>query len=306
MERLRAQRLAPRDAAAAPVEIVRHLIGLRHSFRRPRGWRFGSGPRVSTPAMCSGTRRPEDRLSNLADARNSSPRRRGRPGLAAGHPCPERVAGEPSPVCRRSGLWHARSGHRRARTALGQHRLPARRCSPSWPRASIPAGQRGIHLVRHAALHGLLICRPDQGHEQTWIRREVSTTQPVDDGEEALATLARRYHSAYGPAGPRDLAAWSGLRSPRHSAPGAAQVTCPGRRTVLAAGRQRSGCSRISIRICSATPVVTTRFLPGTGAGSGPAAGTCCRPWFATAGRRHLEVGGTRETARRHRDTVHR
>ena len=155
-----------------------------------------------------------------------------------------------------------------------------------------PAGQRGIHLVRHAALHGLLVCGPDQGHEQTWIRREASTTQPVDDREEALAMLARRYHSAYGPAGPRDLAAWSGLRSPRHSAPGGLQVTCPGRRTVLAVGRQRSGCSRISIRICSATPVVTTRFLPGTGAGSGPAAGTCCRPWFATG--RPSPPGGRR------------
>jgi hypothetical protein len=74
-----------------------------------------------------------------------------------------------------------------------------------------PAGQRGIHLVRHAALHGLLVCGPDQGHEQTWIRRKASTIQPVDDREEALAMLARRYHSAYGPAGPRDLAAWSGL-----------------------------------------------------------------------------------------------
>jgi hypothetical protein len=74
-----------------------------------------------------------------------------------------------------------------------------------------PAGQRGIHLVRHAALNGVLVCGPDQGHEQTWIQRDASATQPVDDREEALAMLARRYHSAYGPAGPRDLAAWAGL-----------------------------------------------------------------------------------------------
>ena len=70
-------------------------------------------------------------------------------------------------------------------------------------------------------------------------------------------------------------------------------MTCSGRRTVLAVGRQRSGFSRISIRICSATPVVTTRFLPGTGAGSGPAAGTCCRPWFATGGPDLSRIGST-------------
>ena len=93
----------------------------------------------------------------------------------------------------------------------GNTRLPARSCSPSWPRAASirPANVAsiwcGMRLSRVAHL------RADQGHEQTWIRREVSTTQPVDDREEALATLARRYHSAYGPAGPRDLAAWSGL-----------------------------------------------------------------------------------------------
>jgi hypothetical protein len=73
-----------------------------------------------------------------------------------------------------------------------------------------PAGQRGIYLVRHAALHGLLVCGPDHGREQTWVRSEPSSL-PVIDRDDALAMLAQRYRRAYGPAQAQDLAAWSGL-----------------------------------------------------------------------------------------------
>ncbi len=73
-----------------------------------------------------------------------------------------------------------------------------------------PACQRGIHLVRHAALHGLLVCGPDQGREQTWVRSEPSSPSVVAR-DDALAMLARRYRLAYGPAQTQDLAAWSGL-----------------------------------------------------------------------------------------------
>ena len=106
--------------------------------------------------MCSGTRRRRTAGPNLADARNSSPRRRGRPGLAAGHPAPivlrRAVADMPSWVWTLARC----SGHRRARTTA--------RATPLATRAELfaelaardidPAGQRGIHLVRHAACTG--------------------------------------------------------------------------------------------------------------------------------------------------------
>lgn len=73
-----------------------------------------------------------------------------------------------------------------------------------------PAGQRGIHVVQHAALRGLLCFGPDRGREPTWVRRPDPTSDPPDR-EEALTRLAQRYRSGYASVDPHDLAAWSGL-----------------------------------------------------------------------------------------------
>ncbi|HEX6235315.1 MAG TPA: winged helix DNA-binding domain-containing protein [Jiangellaceae bacterium] len=70
-------------------------------------------------------------------------------------------------------------------------------------------GQRGIHLIRHAALTGRLCFGPDRGHEPTWIAREPRVERRTRT--KALAELARRYREAYGPTDARDLAAWAGL-----------------------------------------------------------------------------------------------
>jgi hypothetical protein len=73
-----------------------------------------------------------------------------------------------------------------------------------------PAGQRVAHLVGRAALEGLLCHGPFRGRDATYVPLP-PTASTSFEGEEALAELARRYLMAYGPAGPLDLATWSGL-----------------------------------------------------------------------------------------------
>lgn len=73
-------------------------------------------------------------------------------------------------------------------------------------------GQARPHLIGRAALEGFVCLGPDRGSEPTY----VLLGDWVDPGralprDAALAELARRYIGAYGPAGPEDLAAWSGL-----------------------------------------------------------------------------------------------
>ncbi len=71
-------------------------------------------------------------------------------------------------------------------------------------------GQAIHHLVRLAALEGVVCFGPDNGGEKTYdlLRRWPAADRAVDDPQ---AELARRYLRAYGPAGPEDMAAWSGL-----------------------------------------------------------------------------------------------
>ena len=79
-----------------------------------------------------------------------------------------------------------------------------------------PSGQRIAHLVHRAGLEGLVCHGPDRGAEPTfvlledWLGAAPARTGPLDR-EVALGELARRYLAAYAPAGPRDLAWWSGL-----------------------------------------------------------------------------------------------
>ncbi|MGD0154334.1 MAG: winged helix DNA-binding domain-containing protein [Thermacetogeniaceae bacterium] len=75
-------------------------------------------------------------------------------------------------------------------------------------------GQALYHLISRAALDGILCLGPHRGNEPACVLIDGWTDrgQPLTQ-DDSLATIARRYLSAYGPAGPADLAAWSGLNA---------------------------------------------------------------------------------------------
>lgn len=73
-------------------------------------------------------------------------------------------------------------------------------------------GQAAPHLLGRAALAGLICCGPDRGREPTYVLlTDWAAVGPALPPEEARAELVRRYLAAFGPAGPEDWAAWSGL-----------------------------------------------------------------------------------------------
>ncbi len=73
-------------------------------------------------------------------------------------------------------------------------------------------GQARPYLVRHAALNGIICLGPDRGTEPTYVLLGDWVNQGrAVSGERAHAELARRYLKAYGPATPKDQAAWSGM-----------------------------------------------------------------------------------------------
>jgi hypothetical protein len=74
-------------------------------------------------------------------------------------------------------------------------------------------GQAPIHLLSQLVNGGYLCQGPDRGKQALYVPFEqwAGPLQPLPD-DEALAELARRYLTAYAPSGPRDLAAWSGLK----------------------------------------------------------------------------------------------
>ena len=75
-----------------------------------------------------------------------------------------------------------------------------------------PSGQAPLHVVRRAALEGVLCVVTEPGGRERYVLLDewVPAAGPVDGGRVA-AELARRYLAAYGPATSADFAAWSGL-----------------------------------------------------------------------------------------------
>ena len=73
--------------------------------------------------------------------------------------------------------------------------------------------QAVVHVVRRAALEGVLCVGPDRDGSEAYVALDdwVATDGRAPDGDSSLAELGRRYLEGYGPADPQDLAAWSGL-----------------------------------------------------------------------------------------------
>lgn len=75
-----------------------------------------------------------------------------------------------------------------------------------------PKGQRGYHILAHAALEGLICFGPQQGKQQTFVLLdEWAPTAKRIERDEALAELAGRYFASHGPATLQDFTWWSGL-----------------------------------------------------------------------------------------------
>jgi hypothetical protein len=73
-------------------------------------------------------------------------------------------------------------------------------------------GQARPHLLRLAALEGVICFGPNRGREPTYVLlAEWIDSRPALPPEKARAELAYRYLSAYAPATPEDFAVWSGL-----------------------------------------------------------------------------------------------
>lgn len=74
-------------------------------------------------------------------------------------------------------------------------------------------GQASYHLLRRAALEGLVCFGPDRNSEPTYVLVDkwLGVKHNPLSKEEALERLARRYLEAYGPASFEDFVKWSGI-----------------------------------------------------------------------------------------------
>ena len=73
--------------------------------------------------------------------------------------------------------------------------------------------QRGIHIIGHWAMKGLLCQVPKKNKQDNFaLLEEWLPSAPALEGEGALATLAERYIKSRGPATEYDFATWAGLK----------------------------------------------------------------------------------------------
>jgi len=101
-----------------------------------------------------------------------------------------------------------------AKALQGQHYLTRDELRAVLREAGVAAdGLRLALLLMHAELEGVICSGPRRGKQFTYAALdERAPATPALQRDEALAELARRYFASHGPARPRDLAWWSGLR----------------------------------------------------------------------------------------------
>ena len=97
--------------------------------------------------------------------------------------------------------------------ALYGRRLTRAECIEVFEGAGIsPTGQRGYHLLWHAAHLGVTCIGPQQGKQQTFVLLNEWVPNPRQlERDDALTELAIRYFQSHGPATRQDFARWTGL-----------------------------------------------------------------------------------------------
>lgn len=95
----------------------------------------------------------------------------------------------------------------------GGHRLTRADSFAALQQAGLDtSGQRGYHLLWHAAHLGVVCIGPYQGKEQTFVLlREWAPVQDRLERRDAMAELAHRYFRSHGPVTVKDFAGWTGL-----------------------------------------------------------------------------------------------
>jgi hypothetical protein len=120
-------------------------------------------------------------------------------------------------VYRRAGLTaaiFARAGDVLTKALQGGKLLTRKELYATLEAAGInTAGeQRGLHILGYWARAGLLCLGPRRGKQPTYtLLDEWIPHARALEGDEALATLARRYFTSHGPATEYDFAWWTGL-----------------------------------------------------------------------------------------------
>lgn len=120
-------------------------------------------------------------------------------------------------IYRRAGLTDdtfARAGDALRQALHGGKVAPRKQVYAALEAAGIATSgeQRGLHLLGYWAREGLICLGPRQGKQTTFTLLDEWVPQARQlDGDEALATLTRRYVASHGPATDYDFAWWSGL-----------------------------------------------------------------------------------------------
>lgn len=214
--RWRAQRLAPRDASGDPAAVVRAVGAIQSQD--------GSAAALALRARGSGFDAADTeraRVEQRSVVRTWCQRatvhlvatedvgwllRLLRPTLHAGRERNFRKFGldEETYVAALRVLRDALADGPLTRAEIGEH----------WTAAGLDvSGYRLPHLVTRAAIDAEICDGPDRGRDRTWVRlADWADIPDGPSGDAALAELARRYLAGHGPAEPRDLAAWSGLK----------------------------------------------------------------------------------------------